>query len=476
MLGVIRRRFPSAARIAVRFSIIVGVLLAGLMIGRMAVRLGQPEMLLAVGILPAAGLVLLRHAKIEHGVLGIVLVAAVVRLSLPTGTQSRIPMSLVLTAGVLALWIGKMLIIDKRLWLQPSSTNAPLLGFIFTCIVSLFWSNVFRDVLVVVWDSWPFVQVGGLMVMILLPGAFLVTANLLQDTKWIVWLTVIMLAVGTVAIVGYYLHLPIEFLQVRPLFPTWCISLAYALALFNRRLPWQVRLLLLLLAGAWIYRVVVGQFEWLSAWMPTLCALAVISFLRSKKLLPVLAVVCIIYIALNWATIDANLQEESEVSGATRLDAYEHNWRVTGKHLLFGVGPAGYAVYYMTYFPMEAMASHSTYVDVLSQTGIVGLFCLLWLFFALFRTGWRLRKQVKGRADFVEAFAMAAVGGYIGTVLSMALGDWIVPFVYTQTIQGFDYAAYTWVLLGAAVSLSHILTHESLVAHSGLALSARQRT
>jgi O-antigen ligase len=227
--------------------------------------------------------------------------------------------------------------------------------------------------------------------------------------------------------------------------------------LFNRRLPWKVRLLLLLLAGAWIYRVVVGQFEWLSAWMPTLSALAVISFLRSKKLLPVLAAVCIIYVALNWATIDADLQQESEVSGITRLHAYEHNWRVTGKHLLFGVGPAGYAVYYMTYFPMEAMASHSTYIDVLSQTGIVGLFCLLWFFFALFRTGWKLRQRVKGRGDFVEAFATAAAGGFVGTVLAAGLGDWIVPFVYTQTIQGFDYAVYTWVLLGAAGSLCHIL-------------------
>lgn len=457
MLGAVGRRFGRAWAILMRLGVIVGVLLAGLMIGRVAVRLAQPGILLAAGFLPAAGLVLLRHARLEHGILGIVLVAAAVRFSLPTGTASRVPMSLVLTAVVVVLWIGKMLVHDKRLWLKRSPTNIPLLGFSFVCIISLFWSSVFRDVLVVVWDSWPFVQLGGLMVMVLLPGAFLLTANLLEDTKWIVWLTVTFLTVGTVAIAGYYWHLPVEFLQVRPLFPTWFICLAYSLALFHRRLRWQVRLLLLLLAGAWLYRVFVQQFAWLSAWMPALAAMGLISFFRSKKLPIVLVVVCALYVALNWTTIEAMLQEESEVSGFTRLAAYEHNWRVTGKHLLFGVGPAGYAAYYMTYFPMEAMASHSTYIDVLSQTGVVGLFFFVWFFLALFGTLWRLRQRVRGRSDFVEAFAMAATGGYVGTILSAALGDWIVPFVYTQTIQGFDYAVYTWTLLGAAVSLYHIL-------------------
>lgn len=457
MLGAIRRRWPSVAMMLVKLGIVVGVLLADLMIGRLAVHFQQPELLLAVGVLPVIGLVLLMHGRLEHGILGIVFTAAVVRFALPTGTHSRIVMSLVVTVGVVAWWIVKMLVNDKRLRLEPASINTPLLGFVFTCIVSYFWSNVFRDPLVVTWRTWPVVQLGGLAVMILLPGAFLVTANCLRETKWIVWLTVIILAVGTVAIAGHYLHFPVGFLQCRPLFPTWFISLAYALALFERRLPWPVRLLLLLLAGAWFYWVFVQQFRWLSAWMPAFSAVMAISFLRSKKLLLLLIVLFVIYVVLNWATIEVRLQQESVGSGETRWDAYLHNWRVTGKHLLFGVGPAGYAVYYMTYFPLEAMATHSNYIDILSQTGVVGLTFFLWFFVALFSTGWRLWRRTKGRSDFAEAFTMAAIGGYVGTIIAMGLGDWIVPFVYTQTIAGFDYAVYTWVLLGAALSLYHIL-------------------
>jgi O-antigen ligase len=432
----------------------------GLAISWLATRLGQPEILLVVCLLPMSGLALLRHGGLEPAVLGIVLVAAVVRVTLPTGTQSRIGMSLLMTAGVVGLWIGKMVSTDKRLRLRRAPTSVPLIGFVLVCLISYVWGNVFRDPLVITWDTWPFVQLGELAVMLLLPGALIVTANTLREMKWIVSLVVVILLIGTVAIAAHFLHFPLHFLQVRPLFPTWFISLAYALALFNRRLPWTLRLLLLLLAGAWFYRVLIQGFRWLSAWMPAFSGIAAISFFRSRKLLIVLAVVFVVYAVANWAAYAVQLEEEAQVSGETRLDAWLHNWRVTGKHLLFGVGPAGYAVYYMTYFPTEALATHSTYIDIISQTGIVGLFFFLWFFAALLAVVLRLRRWTRGRSDFVEAFTLAAIGGYVGTVLAMGLGDWIIPFVYTQTIAGFDYAVYTWILLGAALSLYHILAEQ----------------
>jgi len=47
-------------------------------------------------------------------------------------------------------------------------------------------------------------------------------------------------------------------------------------------------------------------------------------------------------------------------------------------------------------------------------------------------------------------------------VIAMGLGDWLLPFVYTQTIAGFDYAAYTWILLGAMVSLQRIVKEQAV--------------
>lgn len=459
MLSAIERRFPMIWNRLSKIGIIAGLLVLGAIMGRIAVDLKRPEMLLAIGLLPFGTVLLLKHGQITHTILGVVVTAAMVRFSLPTGTESRIVMSLVVTAGIVAWWVLKMLVYHKQLVLKPAPTNLPLLGFVVTCIISYAWSNVFRDPLVIIWSSWPFVQLGGLVVMILLPGAFLVTSNCLQETKWIIWLTTIILVVGAIAIAGYYSRINASFLQVRPLFPTWFMALAYALALFDRRLPWWVRLLLLMLVGAWFYRVFIQRFRWLSAWMPSLSTLSLISLLRSYKLALLLLVFLCIFAYINRSEIMEQIYAERLESGDTRLDAYLHNWRVTGKHVLFGVGPAGYAVYYMTYFPMEAMASHSTYIDILSQTGIVGLGFFLWFFAALFKVGWRLWRRTRERADFTEAFTVAAIGGYVGTILAMALGDWIVPFVYTQTIAGFDYAIYTWILLGAAMALYHIVSN-----------------
>jgi hypothetical protein len=459
MLNAIEQRFPTIWIKLAKAGIILGLLLTGAMLGRLAVQFRRLEILLIAGVLPLAAVLLLRHGQLAHAILGIVVTAALVRFTLSTGTESRIVMSLIATAGVVVWWFLKMLVHDRRFRLAPAPTNVPLLGFIITCFVSYLWSNIFRDPLVVIWDTWPLVQLGGLGVMVLLPFAFLVTSNHFQQTKWIIWLTVIILAVGTIAIAGYYLHIPVSFLQVRPLFPTWCMTLAYALALFDRRLPWWGRLALLALTGAWFYRVFVHRFRWLSAWMPSLSALGIVSLLRSREFLIVLLVLFSVFAFASQDEILNQIYAERIESGETRIRAYLNNWRVTGKHFLFGVGPAGYAVYYMTYFPTEAMASHSTYIDILSQTGIVGLGFFLWFFAALFKVGWRLWHRTRGRADFPEAFTVAAIGGYVGTILAMALGDWIVPFVYTQTIAGFDYAVYTWILLGAALALYHIVSN-----------------
>jgi O-antigen ligase len=195
--------------------------------------------------------------------------------------------------------------------------------------------------------------------------------------------------------------------------------------------------------------------SWLSGWLPPLVSLATISLMKAKKVFLIFVLLLAVYVGLNWDYYAGTVWlTERAVSGLTRLTAWEHNWRVTGKHLLFGTGPAGYAAYYMSYFPSEAMATHSNYIDILSQTGIVGMFFCMWFFGALGWTGYKLCTRLRGSGDFSEGFAAATVGGWVGSVLAMGLGDWMFPFVYTQTIAGFDTAVYSWIMLGGMVALS----------------------
>jgi O-antigen ligase len=120
---------------------------------------------------------------------------------------------------------------------------------------------------------------------------------------------------------------------------------------------------------------------------------------------------------------------------------------------MLGVGPAGYAIYYMTYFPREAMATHNNYIDVFAQTGVIGFIFFAWMLGAVGIQLWRSMIATQGQGDFNEAFSFAVFGGFVAVLCSMMLGDWIFPFIYTQTLLGFDYAVYSWVILGAGIAL-----------------------
>jgi len=459
MIHTIRQKIPVSDFTLLRLAILAGLIVGLLGLGFVTTRVSPELVLIAVAAPPV---ILLTLSRLEYGVLAIILTAAFVRFSLPTGTASRIVASLVTTLIFIVLWLTQMLVRDKRLQLRPLSTNFPLLAFILTVVISYAWGNAFRDPLVVVWPTWPFVQLGGLAVMILLPGAFLLTAHSISEIRWLKLLCWSMILVGVLFLASYFFHIKLSFLNVGGLFSLWFVSLAYAQALFNKKLPLWLRLSLLGLIGVWMYIYFIKRVTWLSGWLPPLAAIAVISFMKSKRLLLIFVILMAIYMGLNWDYYTGTvLASESEVSGYTRLAAWEHNWRVTGKHFLFGTGPAGYAAYYMSYFPGEAMATHSNYVDILSQTGIVGLFFCLWFFGALGWMGYKLCLRLKGTDDFSEGFANATLAGWAGCVVSMGLGDWMLPFVYTQTIAGFDYAVYSWVLLGGMAALSSIYQGQS---------------
>jgi O-antigen ligase len=226
-------------------------------------------------------------------------------------------------------------------------------------------------------------------------------------------------------------------------------------------LSWKWRGLLLALAGAWIYFRFGQQVTWLAGWLPTFIVLGVLVYMRSIKLTFIGLGVCAVLIMFNTSFISTIFEEENDESGHTRMAAWEVNWRVTGKHIIFGTGPAGYAAYYMSYYPKDAMATHSSVIDILAQTGLIGLGFCLWFFFRLAWFGYKLCLRLKGRNDFVEAVANAAFAGTVGCIIMMIFGDWIFPFTYTQTIAGFDYVVYSWLFMGAIVAIDRLVPANS---------------
>lgn len=372
--------------------------------------------------------------------------AAFVPLSLPTGTGSRLVLSLAFTSLFAGLWVFRMWLVDKRFHLTPSPINLPLLGFVVAVLISLAWSNVFMDPLVFLSRSFPFVQGASALVMVMLPAAFLMAANLVDSLKMIKVMVAMLLVAGVIGLVKQYELFDFPF-NTGGLYTTWIIALSAGLAMFGNRLGFVWRGLFLALAGVWVFWGAILHVSWVSGWLPGLVAIVVLISLRSKKLAVLAAVMMAVVVYVNQTYYAGVVNQEDTESGNTRLAAWQQNWRVTSQHLLFGTGPAGYAAYYMSYFPKEAMATHSNYIDILAQTGVVGFAFYIAIFGLIAWKGYRLCRRLKGRGDFTEALANSLLAGTAACIVAMALGDWLIPFAYTQTIAGFDHSVFSWLLM-----------------------------
>jgi hypothetical protein len=430
------------------------VVLGGLLVGLLAVGYLAAErslaFALAAAFAPLGFMIAIQFIdRIDIWTIAILATAAFVRFTLPTGTSSVIVASMAVAGAAVALWLLRMLIVEKEFYLKSSPTNLPLLGFIVATIISMVWGIAFRDPLVTTWGSFLFVQLASLIVMILLPGVYLLVGNAIEEIGRLKVMVGLMLLAGAIGLIGDLRPLPYR-INVWGIFPMWAAAIPYAWALFDRKLDLVPRLLLLAFAAGWIWYGYPRRITWLAAWVPTFAALGVITVMRSKWLIIVVVVVLAV---VGWQYIETRYQGEVSESGRTRLEAWVQNWEVTSKHWLFGTGPAGYAAYYMSYFPTSAMATHSNYIDIISQTGVVGLGFCLWFLGALLWSGFRLCRRLAGQGGFAEGLANAALGGAVGCVVAMAIGDWMFPFAYTQTIAGFDYVVYNWIWIGVIPAL-----------------------
>jgi O-antigen ligase len=438
---------PEARANLVRILVVSALLLIEIFVG-ILVSSDMALLAFALTTLPMIYFLLLYH---RFGIIIILAAALFIRFQISTGTESDIVISLMFTSLFVGIWLLQQVLFEKKISFQPTPANKPLLLFLVTTALSLVWSNLLRDPLVSTWGSFPLVQAASTLVIFMLAGAYLLTANVVDDLRIIKGLVVLLLGAS---ILGY---LEFDFVQTRGTFTMWVVALAYAQALFNKDLPWWLRLACLGLTALWIEWSLLRRLTWLASWVPTLIVLGWLTMLRSRKLLLLLMVVMSVFLFTQKHGIEAAIAAEQDESGHSRLEAWQVNWRVTGKHLLFGTGPAGYAVYYMSYWPNEGMATHSNYIDILSETGVVGLFFYLWFFAAVLWSSYRIFRRLQSRNDFSSAYAAAVFAGAIGAIILMGLGDWIIPFAYTQGIEGFDYAVYTWIFLGGLYAVERLV-------------------
>lgn len=403
--------------------------------------------------------------RMHLGVLLLLFCAGFVPLSLPTGTASRIPDSMVVAVGFAAIWIIRMLVVEKRFKLVYSPANKPALLWMVVVMISLAWSIYFRDPQVVIWDSFPLVQAASAILMIALPAAYLFVGNF-TNRPWVLYLMAMMIILLGILCLGFhFVHIDLGILNNSGLMYMWAAGISLALALFDERLWWGIRVGLAAHAAGWVVWGFFMNVSWVAGWLPGLLAMGLLVLLRSRKLVLLAIPFVIVAVYMNWDWVENRFFAEREESGVTRLEAWGINWRITQDHFLFGTGPSGYAAYYMTYYPNSGMATHNNYLDVLAQTGLVGFFVWIWLFGAVMWQAVRVCIRLRGRRDFFEAMANMAAAGTLACMVIMGFGDWMLPFAYTQTIAGFDYAVFNWIFMGTIMAIDRLVPEKAEAVH-----------
>lgn len=437
------------------------VILQLLFVAVLAFMASQRQLTLILLLVLGAGLVL---AFLRWLPLGLI-VASLAGMVVPYLGPSGLNVTMILVALLLGLWLFDMMAHHHQIQFAPSRAVWPLLAFLVVAAISfgvgqLPWFSFARHA--------PLgAQLGGLSILVLSAGTFLLAANLVHDLRWLSRITWAFLAIGGLSLLVRSV-LPVLGVPTRDLFPPmgtvfyiWIVAMALSQGLFNQDLHPRWRLVLGGLVLVTLYILFFLKFGDKSGWLSTSVCIAAIIGVRSWRaglaLIPV-AALSALYL---WTGVVAT----DEYSISTRLDAWSIMAQIIRISPLLGLGFANY-YWYTPLFPIRGYAvsfnSHNNYVDIVAQTGLLGLACFLWLLWEVGRLGWRLRKRAP--TGFAQAYVYGALGGLAGMVVAGMLGDWVLPFFYNVGLNGFRTSMIGWLFLGGLVSLEQMVRSQKYIA------------
>lgn len=309
-------------------------------------------------------------------------------------------------------------------------------------------------------------QIGQLGIFALSAWTFVLVADQIRSLRWLQVQTAVFLIAGGFCAASWVvpeLRRPTQGLFPDgvvngSLFWTWLMALAFTQAAFNRGLPPGVRFALAALCATALHVGIGPSRDWVSGWIPPLVAIAAALWLGVPRLaLPVTLAGILLVAAKAERFVALVMSPDNQYSLKTRLEAWRILGRMTLANPVLGLGPANY--YHDTHlFPILGwnvpFNSHNNYVDIVAQTGLLGLACLLWFFWQLGRIGWNL----VGRAadGFARAYVLGALAGLAGTLAAGMLGDWFLPFLYNMGLRGFRGSMLGWFFLGGLVAVDRI--------------------
>lgn len=160
-------------------------------------------------------------------------------------------------------------------------------------------------------------------------------------------------------------------------------------------------------------------------------------------------------------------QEKQEgslgASNGARVAIWQHSFAIFLEQPIFGVGPYNYYDYSLYVASKRnngdqqkgVMTSpHGQYVQLLVETGIIGVAAFLWFIIELFKL---IKYFLTDKKDFrINIIASALSAILISRLAAGILGDYIIPQYHNGGLQSFCSTIYFWVAVGILVGLKRV--------------------
>lgn len=439
-----------------RFGIITTVILASMVVSFW----GSPVILsLLLVLLGGVAVVLALLRQPNLGFILIFLGGMFVKFTGPSGLNA----ATVMVAIMLGLWIMEMFVVQRNFQFVQSQTMIPIITFLVISTLAFLVSQI--PWFVFAHQAPLTAQIGGFAIFVFSVGGMLLSAHLIKDIRWlkiIVWAFIGLSApymlsfFGPLSFIGRFYQ---RGLITQSMFWTWLVALALSQVIYNNELTRRTKVILLVLVGLTFYATIGYGYDWKSGWVPSLVAVIILIGLRYRKL--IVFGVPVVVIAALYIIVD--LLASEDYSWGTRVDAWRIVLEISRISPFFGMGFANY-YWYTPLFPIRgwhvSFNSHSQFVDLIAQTGYLGLLCFFWIFFSIGRLSWNLANKLPD--GFARAYAYGTFAGIIATLVAAFLGDWVLPFVYNVGLPGFRGSILPWIFLGGVISLEQMLLHNTM--------------
>jgi O-antigen ligase len=403
---------------------------------------------------------------LEWGMILLVPIAFIVEYKIRTGTNVNLNLTFMWITLLLAIWLLRMLVVEKQFRLLPSPVNLPAVLFIIAMLIS--WVTSFLPWVPLAIDrpSIP-AQLGAFLIYAYSIAIFLFMFNVfkkIESLKIFTWVYIgfgLALLLSMVIIWGYSLAqiLFINDIIGNSVFWTMLTALMFGQALFNRDLKPLLRWGLAIATIILLVFELVRRAEWVSGWLPPLIVIFILIWLRDWRIGVIITLIgglILFPIYTSYYNNQVNTVTQSW-STFTRFSTWPIMTNLLKANPVTGLGPGNYRFYTSVYFYLGyyiEFNSHNNYIDIMLQYGLIGFGLFLWLVGATFFQGWRIRKMVKD--GFSRGYVNAVLAGFVGVLISGFLVDWFLPFLYNIEMKGFQASVFFWIFLGGMLSLYFI--------------------